>query len=160
MLTNVRHRVSRTGGRIERNFYITPIKLSRDGQSRKMPRRGAVIEEKYGVTQDSRSTLPSNIGPFTPARCPRRISIGERRTETKLTEFMRRRCYKEISQRNLRRIGTIMKFLRNFSELIIVHERKFSTKLGPGIFNIKKVIFLRITFTHRYYLYIACAYRM
>lgn len=61
---------SRTGGRIERNFYIAPIKLSRDGQLRKMPRRGVVIEEKYRVTQDSRSTLPSNIGPFTPAPLP------------------------------------------------------------------------------------------
>jgi len=101
-----------------------------------MPRRGAVTKEKYRVTQDSRSTLPSNVGPFTPARCPRRISIGERRTETKLTEFMRRRCYKEIFQRNLRRIGAIMKFLGNFSELIIMLEQNFRRTLNPAyIFN-------------------------
>lgn len=117
-----------------------------------MPRRGAVTKEKYRVTQDSRSTLPSNVGPFTPARCPRRISIGERRTETKLTEFMRRRCYKEIFQRNLRRIGAIMKFLGNFSELIIMLEQNFRRTLNPAyIFNIKTVIFPRIKHYYRSY---------
>lgn len=67
MPANARRRVSRTGGRIGvGETFILPLLNSheRDGQSRKMPRRGAVTEEKYRVTQDSRNTLPSNIGPF------------------------------------------------------------------------------------------------
>lgn len=140
IVANARHRVSRTGGRIERNFYIAPIKLSRDGQLRKMLRRGAVTEEKYRVTQDSRSTLASNIGPFTPARCPRRISIGARRTETKLTEFMRRRCYKEIFRRNLRRIGEggYNEIPRQLFRTHYCASEKFSRKLGPRYLTLRR----------------------
>lgn len=116
-----------------------------------MLRRGAVTGEKYRVTQDSRSTLASNIGPFTPARCPRRISIGARRTETKLTEFMRRRCYKEIFRRNLRRIGAGTgprnEIPRQLFRTHYCASEKFSRKLEP-VFNIKKAIFLRRSLTH------------